>query len=149
MLISSTVLFTPSGSGSSYSVLQIPTCVSFHQGVLIPHTRSSLTSFSILPPTRENNIYKLLWKCCLQHCVTLITFISVLFFKFDFKYLQHHTSSPPEITNELLLSVKPAGWVMANLKGSINVLFVKYKLKIVCRFLFYWSSTLWKGTLCT
>lgn len=25
---------------------------------------------------------------------------------------------------------------MANLKGSINVLFVKYKLKIVCRLLF-------------
>lgn len=35
------------------------------------------------------------------------TFISVFFFKFDFKYLQHHTSSPPDITNELLLSAKP------------------------------------------
>lgn len=34
-------------------------------------------------------------------------FISVFFFKFDFKYLQHHTSSPPDITNELLLSAKP------------------------------------------
>lgn len=33
-------------------------------------------------------------------------FISVFFFKFDFKYLQHRTSSPPDITNELLLSAK-------------------------------------------
>lgn len=45
-------------------------------------------------------------------------FISVFFFKFDFKYLQHHTSSPPDITNELLLSAKPTRWVMANLKRA-------------------------------
>lgn len=50
---------------------------------------------------------------------TLIrAFISVFFFKFDFKYLQHHTSSPPDITNELLLSAKPTGWMMADLKRA-------------------------------